>query len=85
MKLSNLFGKKSKTALDPNAWHFSTSIMCNGCIAKITPVLDSAEGISSWQVALDTPERVLSVVPDGITKEQLIALVKGAGFNIEEL
>lgn len=74
-----------KQADDSNAWRFRTSIMCNGCIAKITPVLDGAQGIASWKVNLDTPDRVLTVVPDGITEEQLVALVREAGFTIERI
>lgn len=85
MKLSNLFGKKNKPTLDPNAWHFRTSIMCNGCIEKITPVLNATPGIASWSVNLDTPDRVLSVFPDGISEEQLLAVVRKAGFTIERL
>lgn len=74
-----------KQADEGNAWRFRTSIMCNGCIAKITPVLDGAQGIASWKVNLDTPDRVLTVVPDGITEEQLVALVRVAGFTIERI
>lgn len=85
MNLKNLFGIKSKPALDPDAWHFRTNIMCNGCIAKITPVLDGAQGIKSWSVHLDNPDRVLSVWPDTITEEELLSLVRDAGFTIEWL
>ena len=86
MKWNAIFDKLTgKQAEDPNAWHFRTSIMCNGCIAKITPVLDGAEGIALWKVALDTPDRVLTVVPDGISEEELMALVRGAGFTIEHM
>ncbi len=66
-----------------NEWVFRTNIMCNGCIAKITPVLDNAEGIASWKVDLNTPDRLLTVVTDGITEEHLLSLVRGAGFTIE--
>lgn len=86
MSWNNLFGKLTKkTATDSRAWHFRTSIMCNGCVAKITPVLDAASGIASWSVDLQSPERCLTIIPDGIAKEELMALVRNAGFTIEEL
>lgn len=81
----NNFIKKlaGKPVNDADTWYFSTSIMCNGCIAKIAPVLDAAQGIASWSVDLKSPDRILTVVPDGITQDELMALVREAGFTIE--
>lgn len=77
----------SKTSGSPagkeSEWVFRTNIMCNGCVAKIKPVLDNADGIASWRVDLENPYRLLTVVPNGITEERLIELVRGAGFEIE--
>lgn len=66
-----------------NKWVFRTNIMCNGCIAKVKPVLDNAEGIASWSVDLKSPDRLLTVVPDGIDRDHLMQLVRNAGFNID--
>lgn len=74
-----------RSADDGNVWRFRTNIMCGGCIAKVSPVLDGAEGIASWSVALDTPDRVLTVVSAGITEEELLQAVRGAGFVIERI
>lgn len=74
-----------KSADESNAWRFRTNIMCGGCIAKITPALDGAEGVASWSVALETPDRVLTVVPNGIGEEELLQMVRAAGFTIERL
>ena len=65
MKWSNIFKKSSDKPAQ--AWQFSTNIMCNGCIAKVQPILDQAEGIASWKVDLSNPHRILTIVPDGIT------------------
>ena len=55
MKWNNIFDKlKGKHQDDSQAWRFRTSIMCNGCIAKIKPVLDEAQGIASWHIFKDT-------------------------------
>lgn len=86
MSWSNFISKLAGKVDEKNgAWRFRTSIMCNGCIAKITPILDAAQGIASWHVALDTPDRVLTVVPDGIDENQLVKLVREAGFTIERI
>ena len=86
MKWSNIFDKLTgKATENANKWHFSTSIMCNGCIAKIKPVLDEAQGIASWEVNLSSPQRILTVVSNGITQEELLSLVRGAGFTIEAI
>ena len=86
MSWNNLFSKLTKKAVsDSEAWHFRTSIMCNGCIAKVKPILDNAEGVESWSVNLDTPERVLTIVPNGIAEEELLTMLRGAGFTIERI
>lgn len=83
MKWSNIFKKSSDKPAQ--AWQFSTNIMCNGCIAKVQPLLDQAEGIASWKVDLSTPHRILTIVPDGITEDQLLTLIRQAGFTIERI
>lgn len=86
MKWSAVFDKLTgKHADNANEWRYRTSIMCNGCIAKVKPILDSAEGVASWSVNLDTPERILTIVPDGVVKEELLAQLRGAGFTIERI
>ena len=83
MKWSNIFKKSSDKPAQ--AWQFSTNIMCNGCIAKVQPILDQAEGIASWKVDLSNPHRILTIVPDGITADQLLTLIRQAGFTIERI
>lgn len=83
MKWSNIFKKSSDKPAQ--AWQFSTNIMCNGCIARVQPILDQAEGIASWKVDLSNPHRILTIVPDGITEDQLLTLIRQAGFTIERI
>lgn len=86
MKWSAVFDKLTgKHADNANEWRYRTSIMCNGCIAKVKPILDSSEGVASWSVNLDTPERILTIVPDGAVEEELLAQLRGAGFTIERI
>ena len=64
---------------------FKTNINCGGCVAKITPDLNSATGIKSWKVDTTNPNKVLTVETDLLTAEQVIESVKQAGFNAEKV
>jgi len=64
---------------------FKTNINCGGCVAKVTPFLNEADGISHWEVETTNKYKILSVHSDGITKEEVIQKVQEAGFKIELL
>jgi len=64
---------------------FKTNIKCGGCVAKVTPFLNNAEGIGHWEVDTTNKDKILSVQSDGITREEVIQKVQEAGFTIESL
>jgi len=64
---------------------FKTNINCGGCVAKVTPFLNEADGICHWEVDTTNKDKILSVHSDGITKEEVIQKVQEAGFKIELL
>lgn len=64
---------------------FKTNINCGGCIAKVTPFLDEAKGVSNWNVDTADKNKVLTVVSDGITESDVIDTVQKAGFKIETI
>lgn len=64
---------------------FKTNINCNGCVSKVKPGLDSAEGIREWNVDTDNPDKILTIKSGGITEDEVIVIIKGKGFNIEPL
>ena len=64
---------------------FKTNINCSGCVAKVTPFLNDADGICHWDVDTANKDKILSVHTEGITEEEVIEKVKAAGFNIELL
>jgi len=64
---------------------FKTNINCGGCVAKVTPFLNEAEGIGHWEVDTTHKDKILSVHTEGITREQVIKKVQQAGFKIESL
>lgn len=64
---------------------FKTNINCGGCVAGVTPQLDKLEGVSSWKVDIENPEKILTIEGKGFTENQVIAAVEKAGFKIEAL
>lgn len=64
---------------------FKTNINCSGCVAKVRPFLEEADGICHWNVDTDNKEKILAVHSKGITKEEIIQKVQEVGFNIELL
>lgn len=64
---------------------FKTNINCSGCVAKVSPFLNDADGICHWDVDTTNKEKILSVYSEGITKEEVTQKVEEAGFKIEIL
>ncbi|MBN8703165.1 MAG: heavy-metal-associated domain-containing protein [Bacteroidetes bacterium] len=62
---------------------FKTNINCGGCVAKVTPFLNEAEGICHWEVDTENKDKILSVHTEEISEEEVIKKVKEAGFKIE--
>ncbi len=66
---------------------FKTSINCGSCVAKVTPRLNDADFIESWEVDTKNPDKILTVHlntenPDA-SSDAVQALIKGTGFSIE--
>lgn len=40
---------------------FKTNLRCGACVQKVAPFLDALEGVERWEVALEKPERFLTV------------------------
>ena len=64
---------------------FRTNINCGGCVATVKPHLDNAEGICHWDIDTANKDKILTVHSDGITSEQVLEIVKNAGFTAEPL
>ena len=64
---------------------FRSTIKCTGCLAKVTPHLDSTEGINKWEVDLKNPDKVLTVEGSGVTAEQVREAVEKAGYSVEAI
>jgi copper chaperone len=66
------------------ALQFKTTINCGACIKAVTPTLDKAEGIRSWSVDTEHPDKVLTVDTD-LKPDAVVALVEDAGFDAAPL
>jgi copper chaperone CopZ len=64
---------------------FKTSINCGGCVARVTPALESLKGIARWNVDTGNPDKVLTIQTDGITADEIIQKVQDTGFKIEQI
>lgn len=74
-----------KKLIEMKSLQFKTNINCGGCVAKVTPTLDTADGICHWKVDTDNKDKILTIHSDGITEEEVIATVEKAGFKIESI
>jgi copper chaperone len=64
-------------------YQFKTNIKCGGCIATVTPFLNEAKGIGSWEVDTTNLDKILTVHSDGISEQEVIEKVQEAGYRIE--
>jgi copper chaperone len=64
---------------------FKTSLKCGGCVKAITPGLESLHSIGKWSVDLESPDKVLEVEASEDISDQVIDIVKKAGYVISQL
>ena len=64
---------------------FKSNIKCMGCVSRVSPVLNNAEGIEKWNVDIYNTEKTLTVETDSLNAREVAALVEKAGFKAEEI
>ncbi|WP_299761327.1 heavy-metal-associated domain-containing protein [uncultured Pontibacter sp.] len=64
---------------------FKTNINCGGCVSKVTPILNSTEGVCEWNVDTTKREKVLTVKTDSLSAGEIVATVEKAGFKAQPL
>jgi len=65
---------------------FKTNIKCSGCIAAITPVLDSLKGVANWGVDTTNPDKILTLkVEEGPSASEVISALKTKGYSAETI
>lgn len=64
---------------------FKTNIECSNCEARVKPFLDKKEGIESWQVDTENPDKILTVKTESLEARDIIKTIKRTGFVAEEM
>lgn len=64
---------------------FKTNIKCGGCISKVTPFLDDHQGINSWEVDTNDPDKILTIESNEATEEDVETTLKEIGFKAEKI
>ncbi len=64
---------------------FKTNIKCGGCVAKVTPHLNSVEGIDKWEVDINNPNKILTVNTTKVKADKIKDIVRQAGYSAEML
>ena len=64
---------------------FKTNINCGGCVSKVTPFLNKQEGIESWEVDTNNPDKILTVESESTTEEEVKATLQKVGFKAEKI
>ena len=64
-----------------NTSTFRTNIKCNGRKSKVANVFDNNSAIESWDVNLESDDKLLTVKSSDLKKEDIIALVNEAGYT----
>lgn len=63
---------------------FKSTIKCGGCVATVTPQLDSIKDIK-WEVDLNHPDRILTVSGDNVTPSEVQEKLKKVGYQAEPI
>ena len=64
---------------------FKTNINCGGCVKSVTPHLNQLDGVESWQVDTNNPDKILEVKSQNGTRQKVVKAVEQAGFEIAPL
>lgn len=62
---------------------FKTNIKCHGCINTVAPYLNSLEGVQNWEVDINNPDKILTVIVKENLERQVKKTVEKAGFTAE--
>lgn len=61
---------------------YKTNLNCGRCVAAVTPHLNGEGRIRRWSVDTKSPDKVLTVVGEGVGAETVGRLVAAAGFKV---
>jgi copper chaperone len=65
---------------------FKTNIKCGGCIAAVTPALDSLKGVDQWEVDTSNPDKILTIkASDGLSSGSVTGALREKGYSAERI
>ena len=64
---------------------FKSNINCTGCLSKVKPVLDSEDKIETWEVDLQSDDRILTLKTNDMEVEEVQGKLAEVGFEAEEI
>lgn len=65
---------------------FKTNINCGGCIAAVTPTLNTLEGVNKWEVDTTTSNKILSIqTENGLTANEVVESLKKRGYQAQKI
>jgi len=65
---------------------FKTNIKCSGCIATVTPHLNTLPQVEKWDVDTQNPDKVLTIEgKPGIDADDVIETLGNAGYKAEQI
>ncbi len=71
--------------MENKEFQFKTNLNCGGCISKVQSDLDNANGICEWNVDTANSDKILTVKSEGISEDEVIAIIRKKGFKAEPL
>lgn len=60
---------------------FKTNINCSGCIAAVTPFLNSEKEILAWEVDTVDKNKILTVTTESLAAENIQKVLEKAGYK----
>lgn len=54
-------------------------------MANATPFLNDVAGANNWEVDVQNPDKVLTILTDGVAPEVIVQAVQNAGYRAELL
>lgn len=65
---------------------FKTNIKCGGCIAAVTPHLNTIPEIDKWEVDIANPDKILTIESKGVIDEdEVVDQLEKAGYKAEKV
>jgi copper chaperone len=64
---------------------YKTNIMCDSCIAKVSPVLNEIAGENNWDVDLKNPKKILTVSSESDNENKIVTALQKIGYKAEEI